>query len=429
MWTNRNVWIVLAGEFIAGLGLWMSIIANLEFMQQKVPSDFMKSLILFAGLLAGVLFGPLAGRVIDTTSKKKVLLISGAGRLVSVSFMFVALYFDSIWWMVLFAVTLQISAAFYFPALQSVIPLIVKERELLALNGVHMNAGTIARILGTTLAGLMLTVMSLKGLYIASFVAYVALLASTAFLNVPEPGLRRAKEADEGAAAVPGGEPEQAESGRRGSDPAEQAPPVEQSGFKALLPLLRSEPTVLTVLWLTLVPTLFIGGFNLMVINISELQHDAQVKGLLYAVEGISFILAGFLVKWMADRGGLMNRLFLFAAIVAAAQCLLFFADSKLCALLSFGLFGLAAGGFFPASATLFQKQIPKAYHGRFFSFRSMLDRVVFQVVLLSTGLLLDLIGLQLMVLLYGVLSFVLVAVFAVREARSVKKNRAEASL
>ncbi|WP_088833626.1 MFS transporter [Paenibacillus tyrfis] len=428
MWKNRNVWIVLAGEFIAGLGLWMSIIANLEFMQQKVPSDFNKSLILFAGLLAGVLFGPLAGRVIDTTSKKKVLLISGAGRLVSVSFMFVALYFDSIWWMVLFAVTLQISAAFYFPALQSVIPLIVKERELLALNGVHMNAGTIARILGTTLAGLMLTVMSLQGLYVASFVAYVALLASTAFLNVPEPDLQRAKGADEGAAAVSGGEPEQAESGRRGSDPAGQAPPAEQSGFKALLPLLRSEPIVLTVLWLTLVPTLFIGGFNLMVINISELQHDAQVKGLLYAVEGISFILAGFLVKWMADRGGLMNRLFLFAAIVAAAQCLLFFADSKLCALLSFGLFGLAAGGFFPAAATLFQKQIPKAYHGRFFSFRSMLDRVVFQVVLLSTGLLLDLIGLQLMVLVYGVLSFLLVAIFAVREARSAKKDQAEAS-
>jgi DHA3 family macrolide efflux protein-like MFS transporter len=47
MWRNRNVWIVLTGEFIAGLGLWTSIIANLEFMQRYIPSDFMKSLILF----------------------------------------------------------------------------------------------------------------------------------------------------------------------------------------------------------------------------------------------------------------------------------------------------------------------------------------------------------------------------------------------
>ncbi|MED0924089.1 MFS transporter, partial [Bacillus paranthracis] len=55
MWRNKNVWIVLIGEFIAGLGLWLGILGNLEFMQKYVPSDFMKSVILFIGLLAGVL--------------------------------------------------------------------------------------------------------------------------------------------------------------------------------------------------------------------------------------------------------------------------------------------------------------------------------------------------------------------------------------
>lgn len=70
MWKNRNVWIILIGELIAGLGLWASIIGNLEFMQEKVPSDFVKSLILSSGLLAGVLVGPLAGRVIDQSRKK-----------------------------------------------------------------------------------------------------------------------------------------------------------------------------------------------------------------------------------------------------------------------------------------------------------------------------------------------------------------------
>ena len=61
MWRNRNVWIILIGELIAGIGLWMGIIGNLEFMQEKVPSDFQKALILSTGLLAGVLIGPLPG--------------------------------------------------------------------------------------------------------------------------------------------------------------------------------------------------------------------------------------------------------------------------------------------------------------------------------------------------------------------------------
>lgn len=405
MWKNRNVWIVLAGEFIAGLGLWMSIIANLEFMQQKVPSDFLKSLILFSGLLAGVLFAPLAGRIIDSSPKKKVLMLSGAGRLVAVCFMFVALYFDSVWWMVLFAVTLQISAAFYFPALQSVIPLIVQEKDLLALNGVHMNAGTMARILGTTIAGIMLTMMSLKGLYIVSFVAYVALLLTTWFLTVPENAKQPVQKKQQSS-----------------SDKSGDAEPVRDGGFKSLMPVLRGQPAIVAVLMLSVVPTLFIGAFNLMVINISELQQNTQIKGLLYAAEGVSFILAGFLVKKVADRGKPLNRLFVFAAIVAAAQCLLYFADSPVWSLASFALFGLAAGCFFPVASTIFQKQMPKAYHGRFFSFRAMLDRVMFQVILLSTGLLLDTIGLQLMVLVYGGLSFVLVALFAWRESRASKR-------
>ena len=28
MWRNKNVWIVLIGEFIAGLGLWLGILGN-----------------------------------------------------------------------------------------------------------------------------------------------------------------------------------------------------------------------------------------------------------------------------------------------------------------------------------------------------------------------------------------------------------------
>lgn len=71
MWKNKNVWILLVGELVAGLGLWLGIIGNLEFMQKYVPSDFMKSMILFIGLLAGVMVGPLAGRVIDSYSKRK----------------------------------------------------------------------------------------------------------------------------------------------------------------------------------------------------------------------------------------------------------------------------------------------------------------------------------------------------------------------
>nr|WP_225445461.1 MFS transporter [Paenibacillus arenosi] len=375
----------MAGEFIASLGLWMSIIANLEFMQKHVPSDFMKSLILFTGLLAGVLVGPLAGRVIDANKKKTILIYSGIGRLISVCFMFVALAFDSVLWMVMFAVFLQISAAFTLPALQALIPQIVAEKDLITLNGVNMNASTVARILGTAAAGSLLMVVDLYTLYMASFVAYVLLLLSTMLLRVDETKKEGGK--------------------RHGS----------KGSFKEVIPMLKSMPVATMALIISIVPLLFIGAFNLMVINISEMHQSSEIKGALYAVEGVCFIVAAFLVRYLSGNGNLLNRLYLFSVMIAISQFMLLFADYAWVALASFGLFGFAAGCYFPLLSTYFQTTIPKEYHGRFFSFRSMIDRVMFQVVLLTVGLLLDTIGLQYMAGIFGALSLVLILISMLR--------------
>ena len=72
MWRNRNVWIILLGEFVLGIGLWAGIIGNLAFMQEVVPSDFYKSLIISIGILAGLVVAPLAGRLIDQSRKKRL---------------------------------------------------------------------------------------------------------------------------------------------------------------------------------------------------------------------------------------------------------------------------------------------------------------------------------------------------------------------
>ena len=378
MWSNRNVWIVLAGEFVAGLGMWTSIIANLEFMQQRVPSDFMKSLILFTGLLAGVILAPYAGRIVDTYPKKKVLIYSGVARLFSVCFMFVAIALDSVAWMVVFVIALQSSLAFMFPALQALIPQIVPRDQLTAVNGVFMNASTIARIIGASLAGTLLLVVSVGMLYLASFAAYGILLLTTFMLKVEEDEQKAARKKD-------------------------------KVSVRDMIPLLKSMPAALMVLCISLIPVLFLGSFNLMVINISELQNNVEIKGFLYAVEGICFIAAAFLVKYIPAGGSIIGKLLFFATLIGISQVALFFADIPAVSVLAFGLFGFAAGCYFPMIATFFQTNIPEDMHGRFFSFRGMLDRVLMQVVLLSTGFLLDTVGLQYMVLAFGIISLLLV--------------------
>lgn len=384
MWRNRNVWIVLIGELVAGLGLWSGIIGNLEFMQEKVPSDFHKSLLLASGLLAGILVGPLAGRIIDQFNKKKVLILSGIGRLFSVLFMFVAIATGSIWWMLLFLISLQVSASFYFPALQATLPLIVKDEDLLQLNGWHMNVSTIARVAGTAIGGLALVYWPIQSLYIISMIAYAGILVFTFMLRIDESTNEKMLVSN----------------GPR------------KDGFKEVFPMLKGNMPVMLTLFLTLIPVLFLGSFNLIVINISEIQDSSSIKGVIYAVEGVAFMIGTLAIKYLGKRYSTKSILFTFVFIIGLAEISMYFVANPYLTLVSFALFGFSIGCFYPTALTIFQKQVPKEYHGRFFSFRNMLDRISFQIVLLSTGAMLDLIGLPYMMIIFGVFSIGLTTIF-----------------
>jgi hypothetical protein len=85
--------------------------------------------------------------------------------------------------------------------------------------------------------------------------------------------------------------------------------------------------------------------------------------------------------------------------------------------IISFGIFGLAAGTLFPVVTTIFQTEIPSDYHGRFFSIKGMVDNIIFQALMLLTGLFLDTIGFKTMVISFGISSFLFVAWIVIQNA------------
>lgn len=327
------------------------------------------------------------------------MLLAGFVRAISVIFMLIAIATGSIWWMLVFLVLLQVSAAFYFPSLQAALPLIVAEKDLLQLNGIHMNVSTLSRIIGTAVAGILLVILPLSMLYVSSLVAYIGLFILTWFLDIDESKeLQIAKNC-----------------------------PTEKTSFKDVFPIIKGLPIVLMTLIMTLVPVLFLGGFNLVVINISELQDSSAIKGWIYTAEGISFMLGAFFIKLISDKTSPYIILFACSFMIGGSQLLLYLADIPVLTIVAFALFGFSVGCFFPTAATIFQTKVPKEFHGRFFSFRNMLDRITFQIVLLISGFLLDLIGLQLMCVLFGGISIIMTTIFYTRhkylQTRPVKQN------
>ncbi|MBD0384424.1 MFS transporter [Paenibacillus sedimenti] len=372
---NRTFLFMMIGEAIQGAGIWTSIIANLQFMQSHVPSDLGKSLILMCGLFLGVLISPQAGVWADRYDKKKILLISGLVRCLAPIIMFAAIQYQSVGIMLLSVIIMQVSATVYMPTVQAALPSIVPASELLKANSINFNVITIARIGGTAAAGILVSVMNLYTVYALSLAFYVILVILITQLRIPN------------------------------TADTVTAKKQEKIRFTELFPLIREEPSILIALINSGVITLFLGGFNLLILKFSQIQHEPELMGWIYALEGTSILIAGLFAKRVIGMRNLVTSSTLFMLLFALSFAGMSFSESSFAVLGSFVVFGCAVAFFFPMVSTLFQIKVPKEAQGRFFSFRGMLDRVMFQFALLATGACLDWFGISTFLLTLAIIT------------------------
>ncbi|MED4749851.1 MFS transporter [Brevibacillus choshinensis] len=372
LWRNRTFLLLMTGEVVAGAGMWISIIANLQFMQSLIPSDTVKALILMSGLVVSILLSPKAGVIIDMYDKGKIMMLASLIRCLSPVFMFPALANDSIPWMIVSLIVMQCSAAFYFPTVQASLPAILSKDELLKANSVYLNISTLSRIGGTAIGGVLVVSMELSMLYVCSIVAYAVLAFVTLFLRIPQITTRRMKEKVE---------------------------------FREVLTISRKDPALFVGLINNGLITLFLGGVNLMILNFSEIQNEPQLMGWIYMAEGLSIFVGGLLAKrWIGGRN-LVASSTIMLVFFGISQYGMSFAAHKWMVLASFAAFGFVVAFFFPVTATIFQKRLPEHQQGRFFSFKSMLDRSFFLIALGVTGVCLDLLGVTGYLLCIGTLT------------------------
>jgi MFS family permease len=402
MWKNRNFLLLMFGLGVSSTGLWVGIIGNLEFLQKNVESSFLQALIILAGFLVGIFLAPMAGRIIDRSNKKKILIYAGFARCAAIFFMYLAIASNNVWWMVVYTLVIGISGTFSQPAMQTMLPLIVKKEELLDANGINMNIFTGSRIVGTALGGVMLVSMSLFSLYTVTLISYIILLISTFFIHVEE----KPKEFNKND--------------------------KKESFFRTLgelYPMVKQQQKVVYGIFLLLPAYLFLSGFNLMVIEISDLQHNPGIKGILYTTEGVCVFIGTFLSKRFFRDNPKLSYMFAITFIIATAHTSLFLAHLPAMSVVSFGLFGLAAGTLFPVVTTIFQTDVPSDYHGRFFSIKGMVDNIIFQILMLLTGLFLDTIGLEKMVIGFGITSFIIASLILLQYQVRGKQPRKKVAL
>ena len=159
----RNLWY---GQVVSELGDWLNSIAIYSLILQLSGSGMAMAAAMMAKLLPIFFVSPIAGVVIDRTSRKNVMILSDVLRFfIVLCFLFVDDKNDL--WLVYTLVVLEISmAGFFEPARSAIIPALIPRPQLVTANALSGSTWSVMLAFGAALGGLVVAFFGIRTAFI-----------------------------------------------------------------------------------------------------------------------------------------------------------------------------------------------------------------------------------------------------------------------
>jgi len=199
LWRNRTFALVLGGQVVSQFGDWVAYIAVPLVVLEKTGSPLVMALSLVMGVVPGLLFGPLAGAVVDRLDRRRLMIGADLLRAALVAAMAFTASVPA-----LLALVFAVGAVsqFFLPSLQASLPNIVGREQLLAANALRQGVNTVAMVAGPPLGGLIAGLAGVRlafGIDALSFLGSALALALARFPSPPAAGERTGLWAEMGA--------------------------------------------------------------------------------------------------------------------------------------------------------------------------------------------------------------------------------------
>ncbi|MDR3739834.1 MAG: MFS transporter [Terracidiphilus sp.] len=192
---HRNFRLFFGGQSISLIGTWMTRIATSWLVYRLTHSALLLGTVSFAGQIPTFLLSPLAGVLVDRVDRHKVLLWTQALAMVQ-SLLLAALTLSrriNITEILLLSAFQGVINAFDMPGRQSFMVKMVDDRADLS-NAIAINSSMVntARLVGPSLAGMLIAATSEGWCFLVDGVSYIAVLASLVLMRLPrEPEVRQ----------------------------------------------------------------------------------------------------------------------------------------------------------------------------------------------------------------------------------------------
>ena len=192
----RNYRLFFSGQSISLIGTWMQRIAMPWLVYHMTGSAFLLGVVSFAGQIPTFLLAPVAGVLTDKFSRYRVLLITQIFSLLQAMILAILALTGimQIWHLIVLSIVLGCINAFDVPSRHSfVVEMVEKKEDLgnaIALNSMMFNG---ARLIGPTVAGIMLATTGEGICFLINAFSYVFVIISLLMMKSEKKEIRKEK--------------------------------------------------------------------------------------------------------------------------------------------------------------------------------------------------------------------------------------------
>ena len=184
---HRNYRLFIAGQFISLAGTWMQSVAQGWLVLQLTDSPFQVGLVTTMATLPILLFTLPGGVIADRVDKRRVIFLLQALMLVDALALGVltATGRVTVGWVMALALFNGILTAFEVPARQAFVIDLVAREDLTSAIALNASAFNVTRVIGPSVAGILISTVGIAACFFVNAVSYVAVLGGLALLRLP----------------------------------------------------------------------------------------------------------------------------------------------------------------------------------------------------------------------------------------------------
>ena len=361
--------VILLGRLISNIGSSTTRFAVIFWTLASGGNPAEYSLVLVAGFLPMGLGALIAGPAVDRWDRRRVMLIANAT--VSIfPLAAVLLYFTGqleIWHLLIILSADGVASAFMMPAFDASIPQLVRKEKLERASGLAQANIALATIVGSVLAGTLLTPVGLGLLFAFNFVTFAPVLLALLLSVVPSPS----READVGE-----------------SDTAQSGSGIISAlarDFADGLHYLRQRRPLMRLMWIMTAVMLLLPGFEFALCTPLVLAFaDEQAAGFVLASFGLGALVGGVLLAIWTGPARRVNGILIALGATGLAAIAIAIRENLTIMLIGIGFIGMGFTFLMGLSRVVWQVKVTPTFLGRVLSLRQL-----FGLAAQSVGLLL----------------------------------------